>query len=258
MTSVKPGIVRLALILGFGLALLAPGCDGRVNVYPEPGGVQEAAKILRRADYGPIVVAFASYPLRAGIPPDGVGLAIIRALGDRQCSAAVFYWSERIQAERWIGEQMNARRNLGQPVRLILAGHGIGGTEAAEATRGILLRTPDAEVVLLLTVDAVKPSKVERVAAVTGSTLLAFGGMQGSKVGLTAYDSAPAPEGRRLWAHINYYQDRSQLYHGTAMPWAENHRIDDWTGLLNHGDADDFVFPLLVADFKTALERGSR
>ncbi len=255
MTGCDRRLLLPALLIA--LALLPAGCDNRVSVFPDPAA-NETSRILRRADQGCIVVAFASYPLKAGVPPDGVGLAVARAIGNRPCSAAVFYWSERVMAERWIGEQMARRRDVGQPIRLILAGHGIGATEAAEAARGLMLRAPGAEIVLLLTVDAIKPSRIETAAAVTGSTLFNFGRMQGSKVGLAAYDSAPTPDGRRLWAHINYYQDRSQLYHGTAMPWAENHRIDDWTGLLNHGDADDFVFPLLVSDLKAALERGSQ
>ena len=244
--------LRVLLLL---LVLLPAGCDGRVSVFPEPQA-NEASRVLRRSDQGSIVIAFASYPLKAGVPPDGLGMALSRAITRQPCSAAVFYWSERVLAERWIGEQMTARRDTGRPVRLILAGHGLGATEASEAARGLMLRTPDAEIVLLLTVDAVKPNRIETAAALTGSALFNFSRMQGTKASLSAYDSAPSPDGRRLWAHINYYQDNSQLYHGTAMPWAENHRIDDWTGLLNHGDADDFIFPLLESDLKAALEKG--
>ncbi|MCL2000735.1 MAG: hypothetical protein FWG74_04805 [Planctomycetes bacterium] len=260
MTRVDPGRPFFCPVFGlvFGLILLVSGCDDRVSVFPEPRTPQEGVRVLRRSDYGPIVISFASYPLRDGVPPDGVAFAVLRAAGGYPVSAAVFYWSERGRAERWLEEQMAVRRSLGQPIRLIFAGHGLGATEAAEATRGLLLRTPDAEVALLLTVDAVKPGKVERAAAITGSALFNLGGMPGVKIGLTAYDSAPAPDGRRFWTHINYYQNQSLFYHGSSMPWAENHHIDDWTGLLNHGNADDFVFPLLLADIKAALERGSR
>ena len=210
--------------------------------------------MIRLTETGPIVLSFASYPIRSNTPPDGIRAAVIRAAGRVPCSAATFFWSERQAAEGWLQGQIDARRRNGIPVRLIVAGHGLGATEAAEATRDILNQVPDAQVVLLLTVDAVRPG---RIASAAGAASAMVNRLPGVNTSLNAYDSAPVPDGRRFLTHINYYQDVSQHYHGVAMPGAENHRLDDWTGLLNHGNADDFALPLLTADLYAALRRGS-
>lgn len=233
-------------------ALLAAGCDGEVDVFPEPGGADEKQQVFREEDRGCVMVSFASFPLRPNAPPDGVRTAVSRAAALAPCSAAAFFWTERDTAERWIGVQMNRRRSLGLPVRLIVVGHGLGGAEACDTVRELLTRAPDAEIVLLLTVDAVKTGRIGSAAGVTGAALNRLPGVNTS---LAAYYDAPSPDGLRFFSHINYYQDKSQLYHGAAMPGAENHLLEDWTGLLNHGNADDFAMPLIYTDLRAALQR---
>lgn len=243
--------VLLILILPFG-----GGCNREVEPFPEPGGVSESSDVVRDAQRGCIVVTYASYPLRNGAPPDGVRLAMTRSLGNIPCSAASFYWTERPLAMRWLQEQLEMRRRRGEIPRVLLAGHGLGATEAAETARELLAREQDVQIVLLLTVDAVKTGRINSAAGVTGNAIVTH--LPGVNYSFTAYDSAPSPDGKRLWSHVNYYQDKTPYYHGTAMPGADNHLLIDWTGLLNHGNSDDFAMPMIAVDFRQALERGSR
>lgn len=233
--------------------MAAGGClDGQMQPAPDdPIGKAEAGSIIRAADTGPVVVIYASHPLKPGSPPDGVRSAFLRTVGDAECSAASFYYSEQTRALRWVQDQLNERRRRRMPPRLILAGHGLGATEASETAREIIFNDRDVEIVLLLTVDAVKTGKLGSAAGVTGNAIARR--IPGVEHSFTAYDAAPEPDGRQLWDHVNYYQTRSVYNHGTSMPYAENHRVDDWTGLLNHGNADDFSLTFLIADFRQAL-----
>ncbi len=250
-----PPAPALLAFLAVLAVLGAGGCAGTgVEPFPEPSGMAESVDVARENPVGPIVVCYSSFPLKSESPPDGIHAAVLRAIGNAPLSAACFYWDSRSLALRWVREQMNERRKRGMPPRVILAGHGPGATEACDAARE-LLRDDDVEIVLLLPVDAV------RAAGSTGATAYAAGNaivnrLPGVRHSFTAYTDAPAPDGKRLWTHINYHQDNSPNFHGAAMPRAENHRIADWTGLLNHGNADDFVLPLLQADLKYAIARG--
>lgn len=231
--------------------LFATGCMQDVEPFPEPGGVGETAEIIRAESTGPVIVVYASYPLKKDAPPDGVRTAVYRSIDQYPCSAAAFYYSERDKAMGWIKEQLDMRRRRSQPPRLILAGHGLGATEASETVREILFHDRDVQIVLLLTVDAVKTGRFTHAAGVTGNLLSRR--IPGVNHSFTAYDASPQPDGNRLWAHINYYQSNSVYYHGTAMPYAENHPLSDWTGMLNHGNADDFALPNLVVDLRQAI-----
>lgn len=231
------------------------GCGREVEVFPQPGGAGESGRILRNANTGPIVATFTSYPLKADAPPDGVRMAVQRSLGRFPCSYATFFWSDRAMAERWLREQIDIRRQYGYPARLILAGHGIGATEASEVAKDVLLWNTGAEIVLLLTVDAVKTGRVSTAAGITGAATV--GRIPGVNMNFTAYDAAPLPDRVHLWTHVNYYQ-KNGSYHGSPMPWAENHLLEDWTGMLNHGNADDFALPLMATDIRAALERALR
>lgn len=251
--------LRPPLALALAIALLLAGCEGQedIDVFPQPGNATESASVVRQASEGPIVATFASYPLRPSAPPDGVRAAMLRSIGRTPCSAASFYYSEKALAERWIGEQVAARRRNGLPVRLILAGHGLGGAEAADTARDWLEKSPDAQVVLLVTVDAVKTvSRLTSAASVTGTAIAKH--LPGVNMNFIAYDSAPTPDGVRFLSHTNYYQRKSEYYNGVAMAGAENHLLDDWTGLLNHASADDFAMPMVTADFRYALRRAGQ
>ncbi|MCC8179823.1 MAG: hypothetical protein LIP23_02795 [Planctomycetes bacterium] len=246
----------VALALGAAASALVCGClMQQVDMFPEPNA-NESARVARLADQGVVLATFASYPLRDDTPPDGVRAAMLRAIGGRPCSAATFYWSERALALRWIREQLELRRRNGWPPRLILAGHGLGATEASETAYDILREDTDVEIVLLLTVDAVKTGRIGSAAAVTGAATV--GRIPGVNLNFTAYDAGPQPDGRKLWAHVNYYQTSSPMYSGAPMMHAENHHLEDWTGVLTHGSSDDFAMPLVAADLRAAIARGSR
>lgn len=229
---------------------------GEVDQYPEPRGLDESSQIHRTSPYGPIILSFAPNPMRSGTPIDGVRAAIQRTIGNTPCSAATFYWNERERTRIWFEGQANERRSRNAPVRLILAGHGLGATEACELAKDVLYNDRDVQIILLLTIDAVKTNKLGSAAAVTGNALTKR--IPGIDYSFTAYDAAPEPNRKTLLSHINYYQAKSTYYHGMAMPHAENHRLDDWTGLLNHGNADDFAYTFILADLREAIEKGAR
>lgn len=237
------------------LAILAGGCGREVEMFPNPDSPRESAQVIRTADSGCVVAGFSSFPFKPGTPPDGVRSALLQMAGRQPCSAAAFYYSEREAAQRWVREQLELRRRMGRPPRLILVGHGLGATEATDAAWEILAREQDVQIVLLLTVDAVKAGRMSQAAGAAGAMVNRLPGVNTS---LAAHDAAPQPDGVRLWAHINYYQEGSASYHGTSMPGAENRLLDDWTGLVNHGNADEFALPFLIADLRFALERGAR
>ncbi len=135
----------------------------------------------------------------------------------------------------------------------IFAGHGLGATEASETARELLFQERNFDILLLLTVDAVKSSRYGGPAYSAGNAIV--NRLPGVSHSFTAYSAAPAPDGRQVWAHINYYQTKSINLHGAAMPYAENHLLADWTGVLNHGNADDFAMPNLTADLRYAIAR---
>ncbi len=263
MTKADPAALRsAAAALCLALAALAAGCagggtgksPGSADPFAEPRSRRESADIVREDSVGPVIVSYASAPLARNAPPDGVRAAVLRAIGDERLSAACFHWEEREAALRWIREQMDVRRRDGRPARVILAGHGLGATEASETARELLFRERDFEITLLLTVDAVKSSRYGGAAYAAGNAIV--NRLPGVSHSFTAYDAAPVPDGRQVRAHINYYQNKSTTLHGAAMPGAENHLLADWTGVLNHGNADDFAMPNLIADLKYAVARG--
>lgn len=256
MTRIKALPRSLFLSLAAAILVAATGCFTEVEPFPEPGGLSETTEVIRAESTGPVIVSYASYPLKRGAPPDGVRVAVFRAIGSTPCSAAAFFWSERDIALGWIEEQLILRRRRGEPPRLILAGHGLGATEASETAKEVLFRDRDVEITLLLTIDAVKTGRIGHAAGVTGNVLSRR--IPGMNHSFTAYDAAPPPDGKTLLAHINYYQANSIYYHGTSMPGAENHLLGDWTGLLNHGNVDDFAIAYLVADLRQAIARSLR
>ncbi|MCD8352356.1 MAG: hypothetical protein LUC93_17265 [Planctomycetaceae bacterium] len=238
------------------LLVFFAGCGREVEPFPEPGASSESAEIIRAEAIGPVILAYASYPLKSGAPPDGVRMAVYRAIGNTRLSAAAFFYSERDKAMDWVREQLDLRRRRNLPPRIILAGHGLGATEASETAREILFNDRDVQIVLLLTVDAVKTGRLSHAAGVTGNVLSRR--IPGVNHSFTAYDAAPPPDANRLWAHINYYQTNSTNYHGTSMPGAENHQLTDWTGLLNHGNADDYATSFMVGDLRHAIAESLR
>lgn len=253
MTRINPAPLSFIAVLLLAVCLTAAGCFAPGGGSNEPEQrFDEKSSILRTSSEGPIVITFAVSPMLPGVPPDGIRAAMQRSIGNRRCSAATFLWSERERIRYWLRDQAEQRRSVGAPIRLILAGHGLGATEASELAKDVLFKERDIEIVLLLTVDAIKTNRLGSAAAVTGNALTKR--IPGVDPNFTAYDAAPPPDGKRLWSHINYYQSKSTYYHGVPMPHAENHRLDDWTGLLNHSNADEFAHSFLVADIRQAMD----
>jgi hypothetical protein len=254
VTGNDPTLAFRAVILALCLAGISSGGEGRF-LSTTMRERDDVFLVLRETPAGCAAAIFSPLPLVRGASSRGMERAVLRAFGSLPGSAAVFAWQRQDQARDWLRRQADLRRQSGLPVRLILAGHGLGGAAAAETARFILDREPDSELVLLLTVDAVKTGRLERVAGAAGSAIA--GSLPGVSANFVAYDAAPVPDGRRFWFHVNYYQDRTPLCRGAPLPGAENHLIHDETNLLVHENAEDFVFPFLVADFRAALERGT-
>lgn len=247
-------MTRCVCVFLLALMLSLQGCRGEVDVFAEPGAQTEKADVLRQGAAGCVLVSYASYPLRKDAPPDGVRAALMRAIDGQTCSAAAFYWTENLMAERWIREQLARRAAAGRPQQLILAGHGLGATAAAETARAIMASMPEAQILLLLTVDAVKTGRISSTAGYAGNQIA---NRMGLRVNLVAYDGAPMPDNVRLLSHVNYYQNSSEYYHGAPMPGASNHHIADTSGVLNHADIDDFILPLAESDIAAALRRAA-
>lgn len=235
------------------LISLLQGCADTAATTPaESVSVSRSSEALRLDTAGCVIVSFSSNHFGKDAPPDGVRAAVLRATDSERCSAASFVWTETASARRWAQEQLSIRAAAGRPQKLILAGHGTGASTAAETARAVMATRPDVQIVLLLTVDAVKTGRISSTAGYAGNQIA---NRVGWNVNLVAYDNAPAPDGARLLSHINYYQNESGYYHGAPMPSAENHLVADTSGLLNHGDVDDFVVPLVTADIATAIRR---
>ncbi len=243
-----------AAALACALAFSASGCFKEVDPFPAPGNATESALIIRNSNYGPIVIVFTPYPLKRESPPDGVHLAVINAMGGMDSSIGAFHWPEKNMAERWLEQQIAVRNAQGLRPQVILTGHSLGATTAAETAKDIMENQQNAVITLLLTVDAVKTGRISSAAGRTGAYIA--GTLPGAKISFTAYDGAPAPDGMRLIRHINYYQKNGEHYGGAPMPHAENHLLSDPTGFLNHGNADDFARPLITRDIRNVLRPG--
>ncbi|MDR1533677.1 MAG: hypothetical protein LBU64_01060 [Planctomycetota bacterium] len=215
-----------------------------------------SARVLRNTAAGCVTAIFVAAQPGDSPFPDGMARAALHALGTGPGSLAVFHWSRQREAGEWIGEQLAARRNSGYPLRLILAGHGEGGGVAGDLAQSILAAEAEAELVLLLTVDAIKTGRIQAAAGAAGNAIAL--GLPVAVPNFLAYDSPPLPDGRRFWRHVNYYQDRDRLRRGMPLPGAENHLLGDRGGYPGHDNLADFALPLLAADFRIALERGWR
>ena len=121
-----------------------------------------------------------------------------------------------------------------------------------------LARQKDVTIALLVTVDAIKNSTVGVTAGIAPTILTLGNPIPGRNVYFIAYENTPPVEGKRVLAHVNYYQLESKLYHGGPISGAsENHRLDDPAQSINHGNSDDFAYPLVRADLQQALRAGA-
>ncbi len=249
-----PAVILLLLLI------LPAGCGQEPEVVPIAKKPSERALLIKRSETGPVALVMVPHPIIQPAPADGVRRALACAVRTVDCTAAVFIFNEAAAAEKWLLGECARRRKAGITPRIILGGHSLGATAAAEIARHVLRRTPDVVVLMLVTVDAIKTGPV---GATTGmaSTVLTLGNpIPGKHVYFFAYDSTPRVDGRRMLAHVNYYQLQTKLYHGKPIRSAsENHQVvtrpED---TVNHGNVDDYAFPMILSDFRHALRQGVR
>lgn len=208
------------------------------------------------ADEGVVMLALETHPISSSAAPSGIRLAVDRASRLAPCSAAAFSVDDRRQAEAWLKEECDRRRHAGRVPRVVLAGHSLGAAQACELAKRLLRREPDIRIELLVTVDAIKSTTLGATTGITTTLLTLNNPIPGKKAYFIAYNDAPAPDGERMIAHTNYYQIYSTLYHGGPMDHAhENHRLEPRPeDIVNHGSADDYAFPYVLADLANAVE----
>ena len=250
-------IFALALV---SILLLVAGCGQEQEVVPVAKKPSERALLLKQSGTGPVALVMVPHPIIGKAPADGVRRALARAVTGKDCTAAAFIFSEEAAAEKWLLKECERRRKAGIMPQVILGGHSLGATAASEIAKHVLGRTSDVVVRMLVTVDAVKTGPV---GAPTGmaSTVLTLGNpIPGKHVYFFAYDSTPRLDARRMLAHVNYYQLQTKLYHGKPIRSAsENHQvITRPKDTVNHGNVDDYAFPMIFSDFRQALQQGVR
>ena len=250
--------LREAAWAAAGLCLaLAAGCADAARPSWPPVG-EATPKVIRFADEddGPVLLAFSASPPNPEAPPEGLRRAMARLTAERDCAAALFPHAESGEAWRWLEEQFLRRRHLSVAPRLVLIGHGLGGTQAAEFAKRVLRDPKQRDVVieLLVTIDAVKNGMVSKPmgiasAAVNRATPI----LPTGRLDFIAYNSAPRVDGKRLRAHANYYQPDNTLMHGGPMDGAANQRLLGPAGAVTHENADQYALPYLIADVNHAL-----
>jgi hypothetical protein len=251
---------RALLRTGLVLAMALAGCLREPAPLPPVGEASEAASILVQANRGPVALVLLPHPITEQTVPAGLHRALLDAYAGVPLSAAVFHETERERALRWLVGEIRHRRRNGRTPRLVLAGHAAGATAAGEIARHVLRREPAAVVELLLTVDAVKSTAVGATTGVAGTLLTLNNPLPGQTAHFVAWSDTPPVDGRRLLQHVNYYQTETGLAHGARIRSAsENHHVTSTPGeAVNHGNIDDFAYPLLRADLATALRHARR
>ncbi len=239
------------------LALALAGCLREPAPLPPVGETTEAASILVQANRGPIALVLLPYPITEQTVPAGLHRALLEAYTEGPLSAGIFHEKERDRARRWLLGEIRHRRRAGYTPRLVLGGHAAGATAAGELAGDLLDREPDVVIELLLTVDAVKSTAMGTTTGVAGTLLTLNNPIPGKTAHFVAWDGTPDVDGRRLLAHVNYYQTETGLAHGARIRSAsENHHVTSTPAeAVNHGNIDDFAYPLLRADLAGALRR---
>lgn len=245
----------------WGIALLAAGTVGCLRE-PEPktsfGTIPQ--RILRSEPEGPIALILLPHPLspQGGIP--ALEQALVESMREGKGSGAVFFYAARSLWEPWLTHEIASRREKGIKPQLILAGHSWGGSAVCELTKRLLARESDVTILLLVTVDAIKSTRIGATAGMAASAIGKVNPIPGVDINAIAYTNAPPVDGTRLIRHTNYYQDQIRLCRGAPMEGAsENHRITSHPPeAINHGNVDDYAYPFLVADFRAAFRTSPR
>lgn len=234
------------------------GCVREWSV-PPVGTADALCHIVTEEESGPIVLVVLG---RGGECND-------RLLGTRQIaletaknvkgSTAIFSWQTAEDACEWVRREALKRRRRGETARLGLIGHSWGGDVSSRmATRFMREDTVD-EITLYVTLDAITQGFV-KCGAETALSMLLLEGVLPHRLPLMAFRNTPAPDGKKLKRHINYYQVDSTHLHGYHIPTAtENHEVwFDRGHEIGHGNMDNFIIPLVVEDMRRALGGGGQ
>lgn len=234
------------------LLLLLPGCGNQTEPVPTVNMESEAVQVLCTSNRGTVALVFTPHPMKKSAPPDGVLRALRNVQG--KGSAAAFYYTARNRGEKWLLAECEKRRLAGIQPRIVLGGHSFGATEAGVLATRLLRLHEDVAIELLVTVDAIKTGMVGSTAGVASTVLTLGNPIPGKHVYFVAFDSVIPADGKRLVYHTNYYQLETKLYHGGAIAGAsENYLIPQSDGIINHGNIDDFVYPMVMADMQAAM-----
>jgi pimeloyl-ACP methyl ester carboxylesterase len=250
---------NLTLLLCAIVAAFLAGCgsaDDEAALIMPAGGEY----VIREAEKGTVLLILESHPFNSGSVLSGLRRAAIHAAKFGECSAAAFYVADFQKAESWLKRECRQRQEEGGKARVVLAGHSWGATECAEMAKRLLKSDPKITIELLVTIDAIKSGTFGATTGITSNLLLLNNPIPVTGGYFAAYDNAPRVDGKRLRAHVNYYQTRTALYHGGAMSGAsENHPVSGkLINAVNHGNLDDYVYPMLMADFAAAIRGGGR
>ncbi|GEM_PF-6931583 len=235
-------------VCGLVALCASAGCTPRETVsgamqavYPRSvhrAGIQMT--VVQSAREGPIIAVFPG----AQTPVDGLAyglrLALDRAMEAGPCSAAIFGVDEAARAHIWIHREGMRRKANEREAETVLVGYGLGGGVACDLTRDLADEGEGLDVVLLVTVDALR-----RLPAGLRSPV--------------AYSDSPAEIDGGVIRHVNYYQMATAFVHGAAMTGAtENHEVSRaWPRAVSHANVDDYVAPLVAADLRWAVDRSA-
>lgn len=248
----------LSALLALSLCLCASGCgESDSGKLPAVGVQGKSAYVISERATGPIVIVFPGRSSRTDDPTLGIRQMALRIAAGANGSVAIFSWREMTTARKWLETQAAARRAAGQPARVALVGHSWGGAAAANLAQELLASPAVDAVTLLATIDAIQQGYVVAGAEIAAGAG-AGEGVFGQRLELAAFKHAPAPDGKKLLKHVNYYQLDSPYLHGGPIPTAtENHEVwFDHGKELGHGNLDNFLSDTVATEVLRACAGG--
>jgi pimeloyl-ACP methyl ester carboxylesterase len=184
----------------------------------------------------------------------GIRGAALRIAGKVEGSVAIFSWRRYDLAREWVRREAGKRRAAGEPAELALIGHSWGGQAAGRFAVEALGAGEVDRVPVLVTIDAICMGYVKSSLYQLPS-LFSLEILFPHRLKLAAFRGTPAPDGRRLVRHVNYYQTDSPQLCGAPIPTAtENHQV--WLDAgrePGHGNLDNIVAELVAEDVRRAF-----
>nr|MBN2711214.1 hypothetical protein [Planctomycetota bacterium] len=253
--------MRQAQLLLLAALIFLSGCQEKeTDPFADIGTVMPGAgeKVYRISSQGVVMLGITSHPLDDDGPLSAIHRAVKLASSEAPCSAAVYDYSDRVNAAAWLASECNRRIRAGRVTRVVLVGHSIGATAAGEIARQLVEKKNSVQVFLLVTVDAIKSGAISSTTGITSTILTLNNPIPGMKSYFTSYDGTPPVDGVRLVSHVNYYQGNTTIYHGCPMAGAsENHLVTTVpVDAVNHGNVDDYAYPMILGDLRVAVRKG--